>query len=153
MDKLQYDSFYKFLVSLGMLLITLPVLAYLYILNTNYKLISQNDYDNLSEISIQRMNDNLKLLDFTTTIMPVVSILLIVTGLVLIIIEHLITNVKYMCENYKSNTDRNCESVIVIVAPKEKIEKIQNCCLNHFDDYKDSLLENVSFEFFAEEDL
>lgn len=25
MDKLQYDSFYKFLVSLGMLLITLPV--------------------------------------------------------------------------------------------------------------------------------
>ncbi|RHP31166.1 hypothetical protein DWZ60_16195 [Blautia sp. AF34-10] len=47
MDKLQYDSFYKFLVSLGMLLITLPVLAYLYILNTNYKLISQNDYDNL----------------------------------------------------------------------------------------------------------
>lgn len=51
MDKLQYDSFYKFLVSLGMLLITLPVLAYLYILNTNYKLISQNDYDNLSEIS------------------------------------------------------------------------------------------------------
>ena len=86
MDKLQYDSFYKFLVSLGMLLITLPVLAYLYILNTNYKLISQNDYDNLSEISIQRMNDNLKLLDFTTTIMPVVSIVLIVTGLVLIII-------------------------------------------------------------------
>ena len=80
MDKLQYDSFYKFLVSLGMLLITLPVLAYLYILNTNYKLISQNDYDNLSEISIQRMNDNLKLLDFTTTIMPVVSIVLIVTG-------------------------------------------------------------------------
>ena len=276
MDKLQYDSFYKFLVSLGMLLITLPVLAYLYILNTNYKLISQNDYDNLSEISIQRMNDNLKLLDFTTTIMPVVSIVLIVTGLVLIIIgcckwysiqkeldeqiksdtitkkinatqlsssetvekvaneisteqnnstnvssdrvvrymqiedncykyfskklsrryllkqnlrigrleydiialskhtkndlifeikywtitnitnnrlEHLITNVKYMCENYKSNTDRNCKSVIVIVAPKEKIEKIQNCCLNHFDDYKDSLLENVSFEFFAEEDL
>jgi hypothetical protein len=68
-------------------------------------------------------------------------------------LEHLITNVKYMCENYKSNTDRNCESVIVIVAPKEKIEKIQNCCLNHFDDYKDSLLENVSFEFFAEEDL
>lgn len=53
MDKLQYDSFYKFLVSLGMLLITLPVLAYLYILNTDYELISQNDYDNLSEISIQ----------------------------------------------------------------------------------------------------
>ena len=86
MDKLQYDSFYKFLVSLGMLLITLPVLAFLYLLNTDYKLIRQNDYDNLSEISIQRMHDHAKLLDFTTTIMPIVSIVLIVTGLILIII-------------------------------------------------------------------
>ena len=39
------------------------------------------------------------------------------------------------------------------LSTEEKIEKIQNCCLNHFDDYEDSLLENVSFEFFAEEDL
>ena len=40
-------------------------------------------------------------------------------------LEHLITNVKYMCENYKSNTDRNCKSVIVIVAPKEKSRKFK----------------------------
>lgn len=43
MDKLQYDSFYKFLVSLGMLLITLPVLAFLYVLNMDCKLISQSE--------------------------------------------------------------------------------------------------------------
>ena len=55
MDKLQYDSFYKFLVSLGMLLITLPVLAFLYVLNMDCKLISQSDYDNLSQISIKRI--------------------------------------------------------------------------------------------------
>lgn len=79
MDKLQYDSFYKFLVSLGMLLITLPVLAFLYVLNMDCKLISQSDYDNLSQISIQRIQNNENLLDFTTTIMPVASIVLIVT--------------------------------------------------------------------------
>lgn len=276
MDKLQYDSFYKFLVSLGMLLITLPVLAFLYLLNTDYELISQNDYDNLSQISIQRIHDNEKLLNFTTTILPIISVILIVIGLILIIVgcykwysiqkeldeqiksdtitkrinvtqlsssetvekaaneisaeqntstnvssdrvvkymqiedkcyklfsnkfsrryllkqnlrigrleydivalskrnksdiifeikywtvntitdnrlEHLINNVKYMCENYKSITNHNCESVIVIVAPKEKIEKVKNHCLNHFNNYKDSILENVNFEFFAEEDL
>ena len=86
MDKLQYDSFYKFLVSLGMLLITLPVLAFLYVLNMDCKLINQSDYDNLSQISIQRIQNNENLLDFTTTIMPVASIVLIVTGLTLIII-------------------------------------------------------------------
>lgn len=276
MDKLQYDSFYKFLVSLGMLLITLPILAFLYVLNMDCKLISQSDYDNLSPISIQRIQNNENLLNFTTTIMPVASIVLIVIGLTLIIIgcckwysiqkeldeqiksdtitkkinatqlsssetvekaaneisteqntstnvssdrvvkymqiedkcykyfsnkfshrylfkqdlrigrieydiialskrtkndlifevkywtvntitdnrlEHLISKVKYMCENYKSITNHNCESVIVIVAPKEKIEKIKSACLNHFNNYKNLVLENVNFEFFAEEDL
>lgn len=276
MDKLQYDSFYKFLVSLGMLLITLPVLAFLYVLNMDCKLISQSDYDNLSQISIQRIQNNENLLDFTTTIMPVASIVLIITGLTLIIIgcckwysiqkeldeqiksdtitkkinatqlsssesvekaaneiyaeqnastnvssdrvvkymqiedkcynyfsnkfshryllkqnlrigrfeydiialskrtkndlifeikywtvntitnnrlEHLISNVKSMCDNYKSITNHNCESVIVIVAPKEKIEKVKSACLNYFNNYKNSILENVNFEFFAEEDL
>ena len=276
MDKLQYDSFYKFLVSLGMLLITLPVLAFLYVLNMDCKLISQSDYDNLSQISIQRIQNNENLLDFTTTIMPVASIVLIVTGLTLIIIgcckwysiqkeldeqiksdtitkkinatqlsssesvekvaneisaeqnastnvssdrvvkymqiedkcynyfsnkfsrryllkqnlrigrfeydiialskrtkndlifeikywtvntitnnrlEHLISYVKSMRDNYKSITSHNCESVIVIVAPKEKIEKVKSAYLNYFNNYKNSVLENVNFEFFAEEDL
>lgn len=66
MDKLQYDSFYKFLVSLGIVLITLPGLAFLYLLNTDYELISQVDYDNLSHISIQRIQHSEKLLNFTT---------------------------------------------------------------------------------------
>lgn len=276
MEKLQYDSFYKFLVSLGMLLITLPVLAFLYILNTDYKLISQNDYDNLSKISIQRIHNNEELLNFATTAMPVFSIVLIITGLILIIVgcckwyniqkeldeqiksdtitkkinatqlssletvekaaneisadqnsstdvssdrvvkymqiedkcykyffqklsrryllkqnlrigkleydivalskhtnndlifeikywtvntitdnrlEHLITNVKTMCKNYKSVTDHNCEPVIVIVTPKEKMEKTKFRCLNHLENNTDSMFPNINFEFFSEEDL
>ena len=58
-----------------------------------------------------------------------------------------------MCDNYKSITSHNCESVIVIVAPKEKIEKVKSACLNYFNNYRNSILENVNFEFFAEEDL
>ena len=68
-------------------------------------------------------------------------------------LEHLISNVKSMCDNYKSITSHNCESVIVIVAPKEKIEKVKSACLNYFNNYKNSVLENINFEFFAEEDL
>ena len=86
MDKLQYDSFYKFLVSLGIVLITLPVLAFLYLLNTDYELISQVDYDNLSHISIQRIQHSEKLLNFTTSILPIISIVFIVIGLILVII-------------------------------------------------------------------
>lgn len=276
MDKLQYDSFYKFLVSLGMLLIALPVLAFLYILNTDYELISQNDYDNLSEISIHRIQNNEQLLDFTTTVMPAVSVILILIGLILIIVgcckwygiqkelddqiksdtitkkinatqlsssetvekaaneisaeqnttttisservvkymqiedkcykyfaqtlsrryvlkqnlrigrmeydivalskrgnndlifdikywtvnkitdnrlEHLISNTKYLLENYKNISNHNCELVIVIIAPKENIEKIKERCLRHIANYKETILENVNFEFFAEDDL
>lgn len=275
MDKLQYDSFYKFLVSLGMLLITLPVLAFLYILNTDYELISQNDYNNLSEISIKRIHSSEQLLHFATTVMPIISIILIVIGLMLIIIgcykwysiqkeldeqiksdtitkkinatqlssaetvekaaneisdeqnsitkvsseqvvkymqiedkcykyfcrnlsrryllkqnlrigkyeydivalskhnkddlifeikywtfnitdnrlAYLIHNIKYMCENYKSITEHNCESVIVIVTSKENIEKLKTRCLNHIANYSDAVLESINFEFFAEEDL
>lgn len=58
-----------------------------------------------------------------------------------------------MCENYKSVTNHNCESVIVIVTPKEKIEKVNSACLNYFNNYKNSVLENINFKFFAEEDL
>lgn len=34
MDKLQYDSLYKFLVSLGIILIALPIAALVYLLNS-----------------------------------------------------------------------------------------------------------------------
>lgn len=86
MEKLQYDSFYKFLVSLGIVLITLPILALLYILNANYILISQNDYNNLSAISLQSLQTHEHILHFVQMIIPIISIPLIVIGIILIII-------------------------------------------------------------------
>lgn len=53
MDKLQYDSLYKFLVSLGVIFVALPVAAFVYLLNSEPVLISQSDFDELSEYSWQ----------------------------------------------------------------------------------------------------
>lgn len=53
MDKLQYDSFYKFLVSLGIILIAAPVLCLYFVVNNQEQLlISQNEYEALSEASL-----------------------------------------------------------------------------------------------------
>ena len=86
MDKLQYDSFYKFLVSLGIVLITLPIFVLLYILNADYILISQNDYNNLSAISLQSIKTHEHILHLIHTIVPIISIPLILLGIILIII-------------------------------------------------------------------
>ena len=53
MDKLQYDNLYKFLVSLGIVLIIVPVAALAFLLNMEPLLISQVDYDSLSDFSLQ----------------------------------------------------------------------------------------------------
>lgn len=53
MDKLQYDSLYKFLVSLGVVLIALPIAAFVFIANSATLIISQAEYESLSEYSIQ----------------------------------------------------------------------------------------------------
>lgn len=86
MDKLQYDSFYKFLVSLGIVLITLPILVLLYILNADYILISQSDYNNLSAISLQSIQTHEHILHLIHMIVPIISIPLIVIGIILITI-------------------------------------------------------------------
>ena len=54
MEKLQYDSFYKFLISLGIVLIALPIIGYftfLQILNQSF--ITQSQYLEFSDFSIQ----------------------------------------------------------------------------------------------------
>lgn len=53
MDKLQYESLYKFLVSLGIILIALPIAALVFLLNGDPILISQTDFEALSEYSQQ----------------------------------------------------------------------------------------------------
>lgn len=53
MDKLQYDSFYKFVVSVGVFLIITPLIGFYYIFNNSKQLlISQAEYDALSSNSL-----------------------------------------------------------------------------------------------------
>ena len=54
MNKLQYDSFYKFMVSIGVVLVAAPLVGLYYLLcNGNQILISQIEYDALSTTSMQ----------------------------------------------------------------------------------------------------
>lgn len=84
MDKLQYDSFYKFLVSLGVILIALPGLALIYLTNDDFTLISQTDYDALSVYSQQKINNYEQLFNFILKNLPWISIILITIGIILI---------------------------------------------------------------------
>ncbi|QTE71856.1 hypothetical protein JRC49_03215 [Clostridiales bacterium FE2011] len=51
MKNLVYDSLYKFLVSLGIILIVFPIVAFVFLYNAEPVLISQEDYNLLSETS------------------------------------------------------------------------------------------------------
>ena len=86
MDKLQYDSFYKFLVSAGVVLITGPILGLYYLLcNGNQILLSQTDYSALNSTSqifvLHRDSTILTLLRF----LPWIMLFLIFTGLFFLI--------------------------------------------------------------------
>ena len=50
MDKLQYDSLYKFLVSLGTVLIALPIAAFIFLANQSTLIISKMEYEILSDM-------------------------------------------------------------------------------------------------------
>lgn len=70
MDKLQYDNLYKFLVSLGIVLIILPVAALFFLFNMEPILISQADYDLLSEFSLQMIANRNELTSYFISIFP-----------------------------------------------------------------------------------
>ena len=54
MDTLQYDSFYKFMVSAGVVLVAAPLVGLYYLLcNGNQILITQTEYESLSATSMQ----------------------------------------------------------------------------------------------------
>lgn len=70
MDKLQYDNLYKFLVSLGIVLIVLPVAALVFLFNMEPILMSQADYDLLSEFSLQMIANRNELTSYFISIFP-----------------------------------------------------------------------------------
>ena len=57
MDKLQYDSFHKFMVSLGIILITLPIVAYIFLIKSEPIILSQNDFNTLSTFSLKNISE------------------------------------------------------------------------------------------------
>lgn len=73
MDKLQYDSFYKFLVSLGLILLALPFAALIFLFYVDPILISQVEYDALSEFSLQMIENRNELVSMAISVFPVVS--------------------------------------------------------------------------------
>ncbi len=85
MEKLQYDSFYKFVVSLGVILVALPIVAVVFVLNGEILILSQTEYDGLSAFSLESIQHREQLYDFITTWLPLIAKILIPLGFILII--------------------------------------------------------------------
>lgn len=85
MNKLEYDNLYKFLVSLGIILIALPLAAMIYFYNINPILISQTDYELLSEYSLQMITNRNQLLSTFIKAFPWFAAISILIGVILII--------------------------------------------------------------------
>lgn len=86
MDKLQYDNLYKFLVSLGIVLIIVPVAALAFLLNMEPLLISQVDYDSLSDFSLQMIANRNEITSYFISVFPQFAVAFIVAGVSVLII-------------------------------------------------------------------
>ena len=86
MGKLQYDSFYKFMVSAGVILVAAPIVGLYYLLcNGNQILLSQNEYDELSYSSLQFVHQRDQTILCVLTILPYLLGGLIVLGFICLI--------------------------------------------------------------------
>ena len=118
MDKLQFDSFYKFLVSIGILLIIAPIFLLHFLISGSYDIvISETELSSLSSISKELIEHKMMCLKFVYQFLPIFCIVLIVTGLFLFI---------YGC--YKWNTiQQSAQDKLTNLSIKEKqlnIEKM-----------------------------
>ncbi len=86
MDKLQYDSFYKFLVSAGTILIVAPILgAYYFLCNSRDLIIDKVELDSLTDSSVQLLHQREALLSFVLKYIPWVCLVLFSIGLICLI--------------------------------------------------------------------
>lgn len=82
MGKLQYDSFYKFIVSLGMVLIALPILAfYFFMQKTNDFIITEEEYVKLSSFSLEFINKRNEILQLFLRFFPIICIVFVISGI------------------------------------------------------------------------
>ncbi len=98
MNKLQYDSFYKFIVSVGIILITAPILGIYYYFTGSYDiLITKQEFAELSDFSLQALNNRIAISKIISFIFPWVCFILIALGIFCVI---------YGCRNWhKIQTD------------------------------------------------
>ena len=81
MDKLQYDSFYKFIVSVGIVLIVAPLFCLHYLVSGSYDIImTQEEANNLSEISSDFLSIKIKYVQKIFKYLPTTCILIIIIG-------------------------------------------------------------------------
>ncbi|MHA9740117.1 hypothetical protein [Robinsoniella peoriensis] len=86
-ENLQYDSFYKFIVSIGTILIVAPIIGLHYLVSGSYDIIlSKQEFDGLSETSLQLINNKQKWINIVFNILPYLFIGLILIGLLCIIV-------------------------------------------------------------------
>ena len=86
MEKLEYDSLHKFLVSLGIVLIALPFAALLYLLNADITLISQAEYDLLSHYSRYSLQQREQVMNFILEVFPFLIVIMVNVGVILVIV-------------------------------------------------------------------
>lgn len=158
MDKLQYDSFYKFLVSAGVVLVAAPLFGLYYLLcNGNQILISQVDFEALSETSSQFVLQRDRALLYVLKVLPYVLIVLIVIGLFCIIYGgikwrniqiELDEQTKLKTEEQRANVKKLTATEIAVKAIKETTDEqdAQNSEISPTDRVSKALyIENLCF--------
>lgn len=86
MDNLQYDSFYKFIVSIGTVLVIVPLFCLHFLISGSYDIIiSKSDMDNLSQLSIDLLNMKSSYINTLLQYLPVTCIILMIIGFLCII--------------------------------------------------------------------
>ena len=83
MDKLQYDSFYKFIVSVGVILIIAPLFCLHYLVSGSYDIImTEEEANNLSQISSEFLNIKIQYVQSIFKYLPTVCLIFIGIGII-----------------------------------------------------------------------
>lgn len=83
MDKLQYDSFYKFIVSVGVILIVAPLFCLHYLVSGSYDIImTEEEANNLSQISSEFLNIKIQYVQSIFKYLPIVCLIFIGIGII-----------------------------------------------------------------------
>ena len=86
MDNLQYDTFYKFIVSVGIVLIIAPLVCLHYLASGSYDIImTQEEANILSEFSSNLLNTKVKYVHIFYKYLPFICIVFIAIGLLCVV--------------------------------------------------------------------